>query len=79
LILLYTYLAYTHPQMNAAFIELPAFERRRADYLDDEQFQALPWALMGNPEAGDVLPATGGLRELRFGDPRRQQRDDAAD
>jgi hypothetical protein len=59
--------------MNAVFVELPAFEHRRADYLDDEQFQALQWALMGNPEAGDVIPATGGLRKLRFGDPRRHK------
>jgi hypothetical protein len=59
--------------MNAVFVELPAFERRRADYLDDEQFQALQWALMENPEAGDVIPATGGLRKLRLGDPRRQK------
>ena len=27
----------------------------------------------GNPEAGDVIPATGGLRKLRFGDPRRHK------
>ena len=59
--------------MNAVFVELPAFERRRADDLDDEQFQALQWALMGNPEAGDVIPATGRLRKLRFGDPKRHK------
>jgi hypothetical protein len=27
--------------------------------------------LMLNPEAGDVIPNTGGLRELRFADERR--------
>jgi hypothetical protein len=59
--------------MKAVFVELPAFERHRADYLDDEQFQALQWTLMGNPETGDVMPATGGLRKLRFGDPRRHK------
>src|SRR5256885_3318303 len=26
---------------------------------------------MGNPEAGDVIEGTGGLRKVRFGDPRR--------
>jgi hypothetical protein len=35
--------------MKALFIELPAFERHRAEYLDDGQFQALQLALMANP------------------------------
>jgi hypothetical protein len=26
---------------------------------------------MDNPEAGDVIEGTGGLRKLRHGDPRR--------
>jgi hypothetical protein len=32
--------------MKAVFIELPAFERHRADYLDDEGFMALQNQLM---------------------------------
>jgi hypothetical protein len=59
--------------MKALFIELPAFERHRADYLDDSQFQALQLVLMANPAAGDVMPATGGLRKLRVADPRRRK------
>jgi hypothetical protein len=59
--------------MKALFIELPAFERHRADYLDDSQFLALQLLLMANPDAGDVIPATGGLRKLRFADPRRRK------
>ena len=59
--------------MKAMFIELPAFERHRAEYLDDRQFQALQLVLMANPEAGDVIPGTGGLRKLRFADPRRSK------
>lgn len=27
--------------------------------------------LMKNPEAGDIIQGTGGLRKFRFGDPRR--------
>ena len=57
--------------MKAVFIELPAFERLREDYLDDESFSALQGALMTNPEAGDLIAGTGGLRKLRFGDTRR--------
>ncbi|MCC7461873.1 MAG: toxin [Gammaproteobacteria bacterium] len=59
--------------MKAVFVELPAFERHRADYLDDGQFLALQQVLMANPEAGDVIPATSGLRKLRFADPRRRK------
>jgi len=57
--------------MQAVFVELPAFTRYRADYLDDEQFRGLQVAMMKNPEAGDVIEGTGGLRKLRHGDPRR--------
>ena len=59
--------------MKAVFIELPAFERHRANYLDDGQFQALQLLLMASPEAGDVIPGSGGLRKLRFADPRRRK------
>ena len=59
--------------MKAVFVELPAFERHRANYLDDAQFQALQLAMMANPDAGDVISATGGLRKLRFADPRRSK------
>lgn len=57
--------------MKAVFVELPAFERHRQDYLDDDAFRQLQDTLMANPEAGDVIEGTGGLRKLRFGDPRR--------
>ena len=57
--------------MKAVFIELTAFERHRADYLDDEAFRALQNLLMKQPEAGDLIPETGGLRKLRFADARR--------
>jgi hypothetical protein len=57
--------------MKAVFVELPAFERHRADYLDDDAFRALENLLMKHPEAGDPIPETGGLRKLRFADARR--------
>jgi len=57
--------------MQAVFIELPAFERSREAYLDDDGFRGLQDTLMANPEAGDVVPGTGGLRKLRFSDARR--------
>ena len=57
--------------VKAAFVELPAFERHRSDYLDDEGFRALQNQLLADPAAGDVIKGTGGLRKLRHADPRR--------
>ncbi len=57
--------------MKAIFVELPAFARYRADYLDDDGFRYLQQAMMKHPEAGDVIEGTGGLRKLRHGDLRR--------
>jgi len=57
--------------VKAVFVELPAFERYRADYLDDAALAALQQALMKNPEAGEVMEGTGGLRKTRFADARR--------
>lgn len=57
--------------MKALFVELPAFSRYRADYLDDEGFRALQRELMAKPDMGDVIEGTGGLRKLRQADPKR--------
>src|SRR3990170_3887443 len=57
--------------MKAVFVELPAFERHRAGYLDDDAFRGLQNLLMKYPEAGDLIPDAGGLRKLRFADARR--------
>jgi hypothetical protein len=57
--------------MKALFVELPAFARRRSDYLDDEGFRGLQNALLDNPEAGDIIEGTGGLRKVRHADARR--------
>lgn len=57
--------------MQALFVELPPFSRFRAGYLDDEGLRDLQNALLTNPEAGDVIEGTGGLRKLRHADRRR--------
>jgi hypothetical protein len=59
--------------VDAVFVELPPFGRHRANYLDDEAFSRLQTFLMADPEAGDVITGTGGLRKVRFGDPRRRK------
>lgn len=56
--------------MKALFVELPAFAKYRADYLDDDGFRGLQQSMLKNPEAGDVIEGTGGLHKLRHGDPR---------
>jgi hypothetical protein len=51
--------------MKALFVELPAFTRYRSDYLNDDGFLGLQNFLLKNPEAGDVIEGTGGLRKMR--------------
>jgi hypothetical protein len=57
--------------MKAIFVELPAFAKYRPEYLDDGGFRDLQNSLMANPETGDVIEGTGGLRKIRQADPRR--------
>lgn len=57
--------------MKATFIELPPFQRLRAEYLDDAAYRELQEELMKNPEAGDVIKGTGGLRKVRYADEKR--------
>lgn len=57
--------------MKAVFVELPAFERHRAAYLDDDGLRDLQNLLITEPRSGEVMPGTGGLRKLRFPDARR--------
>lgn len=57
--------------MKAVFVELPAFEKWRPNYLTDDQFREFQLQLMSNPEAGDVMSGTSGVRKVRFSDARR--------
>jgi hypothetical protein len=59
--------------MKAIFVELPPFERNRQDYLNDERFLEFQKTLMQNPEAGDVIEGTGGLRKIRYTDEKRSK------
>jgi hypothetical protein len=55
------------------FVEAPAFARFRDNYLDDDGFAELQRYLASNPEAGDMMPGAGGIRKLRWRDPRRRK------
>ncbi len=48
------------------FIELHPFASVRDRYLDDEEFISLQAYLAVNPDAGDVIPRSGGCRKLRW-------------
>lgn len=48
------------------FIESSIFERELPVYMDDDEYVALQWFLMEHPEAGDVVPVSGGVRKLRW-------------
>ncbi|MET1067890.1 toxin [Pseudomonas prosekii] len=59
--------------MDALFIELPVFAKHRSDYLDDDLFGLFQQELLKNPEAGDLIEGTGGLRKIRVIDQRRNK------
>jgi hypothetical protein len=53
------------------FIEAPLFTQLLANFLTDDEYRGLQEQLAREPEAGDVVPGTGGFRKLRWADPRR--------
>ena len=55
------------------FFETPLFTRLLPAYLEDEEYRAVQLALTRQPEKGDLMPATGGFRKLRWTDRRRNK------
>ena len=49
------------------FIESSIFERILSVYLDDDEYSELQQFLMQNPEAGELVPGSGGVRKVRWG------------
>ena len=47
-------------------IETPTFSRLSADYWTDDERDAFTFYIAANPEAGDVVPRSGGLRKVRW-------------
>jgi hypothetical protein len=48
------------------FIESSSFERVCPFYLDDDEYAELQLFMMQNPEAGQLVPGSGGVRKLRW-------------
>jgi mRNA-degrading endonuclease RelE of RelBE toxin-antitoxin system len=57
-----------------SFIETRLFTKLVLDYLSDDAYAALQEVLMLNPEAGPVIPDSGGVRKLRWAAPGRGKR-----
>jgi hypothetical protein len=49
------------------FVETKLFSELIEDYLSDDEYAAMQQFLLVNPQAGDVIPASGGVRKLRWG------------
>ena len=49
------------------FVETKLFTKLVHEYLTDDQYALLQQALIVNPESGDVIPGSGGVRKLRWG------------
>lgn len=47
-------------------VETPEFQRRARDLLTDDEHRALIGRLAAEPDAGEVIPGTGGARKLRW-------------
>jgi hypothetical protein len=49
------------------FIETKLFTRLVHNYFTDDEYAALQNSIVANPEAGDVIRGSGGVRKLRWG------------
>ncbi len=55
-------------------VETPVFTRQVTQQLEDEDYRALQLSLLTYPEAGAIIPRSGGLRKLRWRLPGRGKR-----
>ena len=55
-------------------IETPIFTRQVLAALSEEEYRALQLHLVGRPDAGVLIPGSGGLRKVRWRLPGRGKR-----
>lgn len=68
----HTSLTYSAPVVT--FVETPLFSRLVYTYLSEDEYAALQDQLARQPDSGDVVPGTGGVRKVRFGTKGRGKR-----
>lgn len=56
------------------FIETQLFTRLVSEALSDAEYSALQAALIADPDAGDLIPGSGGLRKIRWAGSGRGKR-----
>jgi mRNA-degrading endonuclease RelE of RelBE toxin-antitoxin system len=56
------------------FVETQLFTRLVGEYLADDEYHRLQVALVKDPEAGAVIPGSGGVRKLRWAGSGRGKR-----
>lgn len=61
---------YTSPM---EFIELKSFTKAFDELFEDEGLRALQNLLRDEPTRGDLISGVGGLRKIRFADPKRSK------
>lgn len=49
-----------------SFIETKLFTRLVQQYLSDDEYRRLQEALVSEPDAGEIIPGSGGVRKLRW-------------
>jgi mRNA-degrading endonuclease RelE of RelBE toxin-antitoxin system len=57
-----------------SFVETRLFTRIVGGYLSDTEYARVQEALSFNPDAGLVIPGSGGVRKLRWAQPGRGKR-----
>ena len=62
------------PRPSLEFIYTPIFDASIRGLLDDEGMRGVELELLEDPEAGDLIKETGGVRKLRAGLPGRGKR-----
>jgi mRNA-degrading endonuclease RelE of RelBE toxin-antitoxin system len=56
------------------FIETALFTKYLQEYLSDEEYRKFQLFLIEQPDAGDLIQNTGGLRKLRWGSGNKGKR-----
>jgi len=56
------------------FIETQIFTKLVSESLSDVEYSALQAALIADPDAGDLIPGSGGLRKIRWAGSGRGKR-----